>query len=477
MVIIGDNQGLIIPFLEKVKHNQSRLSGLRLLHTHLKEQGLDQEDLMDMIFLRLDSIEVLTVSEEGFPLSYAYAHILPANQQEKMYFVSSLIPWDQTNFNPKEVIQSLEEELERKSPKTTEVLEENRAILIHISPLSKEEQENSLLELKALAETAGLEVRDFFRQRVSKVNPAHILSKNKLAELEVLALQKGASILIFDQELSPSQLRNLTNITERKVLDRTQLILDIFAQHAQTRAGKLQVEMAQLQYTLPRLVKQNRALSRLAGGIGGRGPGETKLELDRRKIRERINKIAKELENIKRQRQTARMLREKGNIPIVALIGYTNVGKSTLLNTLTQSKVLAQNKLFATLDPSSKKMRYPEDREIIFTDTVGFIKDLPKELKKAFAATLEELYPAHLLLHVTDATHPQLKEQILAVEKILEELDLLDKPRLLLLNKWDKVSKKKQFLLENQYPEALKVSALTKEGIDKLIQELLKLLF
>ncbi len=477
MVIVGDNRGILIPFLEKVRHNQSRLSGLRLLHTHLKEQELDQEDLMDMIFLRLDSIEVLTVNEEGYPKSYAYAHILPANKQEQMYSISSLLPWDKADFNPKEVIKSLEEELERTSAKTAEVLEENRALLISVDSAPKKEQEATLEELKALAQTAGLEVRGFFIQQVKKVNPAHILSKNKLAELEVLALQKGASILVFASELSPSQLRNLTNITERKVIDRTQLILDIFAQHAQSRAGKLQVEMAQLKYTLPRLIKQNRALSRLTGGIGGRGPGETKLELDRRKIRTRINKIEKELNQIKKQRKTARSLREKSEIPIVALIGYTNVGKSTLLNTLTKSQVLAQNKLFATLDPTSKKMRYPQDREIVFTDTVGFIKNLPQELKEAFSATLEELYPAHLLLHVADASHPHLAKQIQAVENILKELELQDKPQILILNKWDKLEEESKNFLANQYPQAVKISALHKEGLEELMQIIFRKLF
>ncbi|MDQ7031539.1 MAG: GTPase HflX [Desulfonauticus sp.] len=477
VVIVGDHKRIVIPFLNKVKHDPARLSGVRILHTHLEEQTLDQEDLMDMIFLRLDSMEVLTVSEEGSPRSFAWAHILPSTKQNQAYFLSPLCPWDKANFNPLVSAQNLEKELERISQSSSPVQRENTALLISIDNTSKKIQEQSLQELEELAKTAGLEVKGYFIQRVKKINPSHILGKGKLAELEVAALQQGASILVFNRELSPSQLRNLTNITERKVLDRTQLILDIFAQHAKTKAGQLQVEMAQLKYTLPRLIKQNRAFSRLAGGIGGRGPGETKLEIDRRKIRDRISKIKKDLEQIKKQRATARNLRQKSDIPTVALIGYTNVGKSTLLNTLTQSNVLVANKLFATLDPSSKKMRYPENKEIIFTDTVGFISNLPTDLKEAFSATLEELYPAHLLLHVADASHPDLEHQIQAVEHILKDLHLDEKPKLLILNKWDKLTPSQQTKLQLTYPQAIAISALKKIGLKELTETILQTLF
>jgi len=477
MVIIGDHKQIVIPFLERVRHDPTRLSGIRLLHTHLTDMGLDQEDLMDMIFLRLDSMEVLTVSEKGLPLHYGYAYILPHPRSSKNYEVSPLSPWERASFDPLATVKSLEQELEKVSPKTTAIQKDNQALLVSVSSLSQKLQLESLQELKELAKTAGLEVKGVFTQRVNKLNPNYILGKGKLAELEVTALQSGASILVFDCELSPSQLKNLTNVTERKVIDRTQLILDIFAKHAKTKAGQIQVEMAQLKYTLPRLIKQDRAFSRLAGGIGARGPGETKLELDRRKIRDRISRLKLELEKIKKQRQTARSLRESAQVPIVSLVGYTNVGKSTLLNTLTQSKVLVANKLFATLDPSSKRMRYPQDREIIFTDTVGFIQHLPADLQEAFQATLEELYPADLLLHVADASHPRLDQQIEAVDNILEELSLDQKPCLLVLNKIDKISESQLKLLQTKYPEAILVSARTKVGLSELTQAILNKLF
>jgi len=265
--------------------------------------------------------------------------------------------------------------------------------------------------------------------------------------------------------LSPAQIRNLAEATQRKILDRTQLILDIFAQHAHSRAGKLQVEMAQLKYTLPRLVGQNAALSRLMGGIGGRGPGETKLEMDRRKIRERTARIKDELGKLRARRASVRSRRAKAAVPEVSLVGYTNAGKSTLLNTLTQSKTLAEDKLFATLDPASRRLRFPDEREIILTDTVGFIKDLPEELIEAFRATLEELEAADLLVHVADASHPAIEDQIRAVESTLERMELSRTPRILALNKWDKLDADHRDQLARDHPEAVLISALTKQGL------------
>ncbi|WP_300746844.1 GTPase HflX, partial [uncultured Bilophila sp.] len=292
--------------------------------------------------------------------------------------------------------------------------------------------------------------------------------KGKLADLEVLALQGQASLIIFDGELTPAQLNSLSEVTERKVLDRTQLILDIFAQRATTRAGKLQVEMAQLQYTQPRLVGKNRAMDRLMGGIGGRGPGETKLETDRRRVRERIARIKKELEGLRQQRAFTRARRARQGLPVAALVGYTNAGKSTLMNALTRSEVLAEDKLFATLDPTTRRLRFPEEHELVLADTVGFIRNLPKELKEAFRATLEELEAADLLLHVADAAHPELDRQIAAVEGILSDMELSDVPRLLILNKWDQVEEALRDVLRERWPEALTISAATGEGLGLL---------
>jgi GTP-binding protein HflX len=262
----------------------------------------------------------------------------------------------------------------------------------------------------------------------------------KLQEMAVTALQRGATVIVFDQELNPSQIRSITDRIEIKVIDRTQLILDIFAQQAKTREGKLQVELAQLRYLLPRLVSKNTAMSRLTGGIGGRGPGETKLEINRRRVRDRISRLEKDIDAVRKQRGQQRAQRARRGLPVISIIGYTNAGKSTLLNTLTHSRVFAENRLFATLDPSSRRLRFPKDREVIITDTVGFIRDLPKELMAAFQATLEELESADLLLHVIDVSNPRMEEQIHSVERILSELGLDRIPSIRVLNKIDRVA-------------------------------------
>ena len=250
----------------------------------------------------------------------------------------------------------------------------------------------------------------------------------------------GCNILIFNNQLTPAQVKNLADFTEMKIIDRGQLILDIFARRARTREGKIQVELAQLRYILPRLTGKHSALSRLTGGIGGRGPGETKLEIDRRRIRDRIARLKKELQEIRKQRDQRRRLRKKREFPVISIVGYTNAGKSTLLNVLTNSSVKVQNKLFATLDPTSRRLRFPEEREVIITDTVCFIRDIPEDLLDAFAATLEELCDADLILHVADISSPYLDEHIRVVQDILERLNLHTIPRLLVLNKKDLLS-------------------------------------
>ena len=268
------------------------------------------------------------------------------------------------------------------------------------------------------------------------------MGMGKLQDLIILALQKGATLIIFDQELNPSQIRSITNKIDLKVIDRTQLILDIFAQRAQSKEGKLQVELAQLKYLLPRLITKNTAMSRLTGGIGGRGPGETKLEINRRRVRNRIARLENELSLVMKQRKQQRAKRTKKGLAVISIIGYTNAGKSTLLNTLTKSNVRAESRLFATLDPSSRRLKFPRDIEVIITDTVGFIKNLPKDLMIAFRATLEELDNADLLLHVIDISNPRFKDQIKSVEKILADLNLHNISLIRVLNKKDLVDQK-----------------------------------
>jgi len=282
-----------------------------------------------------------------------------------------------------------------------------------------------------------VDVCDVVVQQVKRPNPRFLMGKGKLSDLVLRCLQTGSNLLIFDNELTPTQVKSLTDVTDLRIIDRSQLILDIFARRAVTREGKIQVELAQLKYLLPRLATKNTAMSRLTGGIGGRGPGETKLEINRRRVRERIARLNRELKQIKGQREGRRKLREDRGLPVISIVGYTNAGKSTLLNALTHSRVKLEDRLFATLDPSSRRLRFPREREAIITDTVGFIRDLPEDLMEAFAATLEELRGADLLLHVVDASSPRMDDQVETVERILRDLELDRIPCLLVLNKTD----------------------------------------
>ena len=472
MVLVGEAGSILIPELPRGRTGQERLRGLRLLHTHLSPDGISQEDLMDMLFLRLDAVIALNVNPTGDPVQWQAAHLLPSGAAGKPYHLDAPQPWDRTAAQFTATAEALEEELARRGEDAREAADAPRALLVSVAAQPRILQERNLDELAELARTAGLTVAGRMAQRVAQVNPRLILGKGKVAELEVLALQGRAGMLVFDGELSPAQLHNLADITERKVIDRTQLILDIFAQHAVTRAGKLQVELAQLRYTQPRLVGKNRAMDRLMGGIGGRGPGETKLETDRRKSRERMARIRKELDQLRRQRAFTRARRSRQGIPLAALVGYTNAGKSTLLNRLTRSDVLAENKLFATLDPTTRRLRFPAEREIILADTVGFIRNLPTELRDAFRATLEELEAADLLVHVADASHPDLLQQISAVETILAEMELDRVPRLLVLNKWDQLAAPARAELADAFPLALPVSAKSGDGLNSLLEQL-----
>jgi len=303
-------------------------------------------------------------------------------------------------------------------------------------------------------------VLDEMVQHREQYHSKYLIGSGKLEELTVRAMQLGADTLIYDHELTPAQVSAIEDYTGLKVVERSQLILDIFAQRAQSREGKIQVELAQYRYMLPRLVGKGIEMSRLVGGIGTRGPGETKLEVDRRRIKNRIANLERELENVRKSRFQRRQLRQRRDVPIVSIIGYTNAGKSTLLNALTNSNVRAENRLFATLDPSSRRIRFPRERELIITDTVGFIRNLPKELFQTFRATLEELEDADLLLHIADASSPELEFQIQTVEKILEELELSGKAQLLALNKIDLLDQASRNLLQKRFPEAVLFSAL-----------------
>ena len=369
-------------------------------------------------------------------------------------------------------MRSLEQELESKIAETVDLSDpREKGILISVSQQPRYEVDDSLDELAELARTAEVLVLDRFIQRPRQVNPKYLLGEGKVKEVIIRALQQGATLLIFDQDLNPAQVRAIAEITDLKVIDRSQLILDIFARRAHTRDGKVQVELAQLKYILPRLTGRGVALSRLMGGIGGRGPGETKLEIDRRRIRDRITRLESELKNLSKGRLQRRQRRIRSGVPIISIVGYTNAGKSTLLNALTQSKVFTEDLLFATLDTSSRRLRFPMEREVIITDTVGFIRKLPKSLIGAFRATLEELQDADMLLHVVDISNPRFEEHIAAVEKILDDLDLGMIPRQLVFNKMDLVSVQQVKALCRRF-DALAVSARDRKTFEPLLEML-----
>ncbi len=435
-VIIGDRKHLVLPDLSGYRSGPGRLKGLRLIHTHLDNESISQEDLTDLILLGLDLIVCIEVLKDGIPGKISYAYILPMNREKKGWLINTVPDIGQLKVNFTELISSLEDELSRNIFSHT-FRKKDRAIIVGVTDKSRNKEEQSLEELKELAYSDDVEVVGKIVQRVKKIDPRFLIGKGKLRELILMCRQLGCNLLIFNNELTPTQVKNLAYVTEMKIIDRGQLILDIFARRAKSKEGKIQVELAQLRYILPRLTGKHSALSRLTGGIGGRGPGETKLEIDRRRIRDRITRLKKELQEIRRQRHQRRSLRKRKNIPIISIVGYTNAGKSTLLNTLTSSKVKVENKLFATLDPISRRLRFPEEKEMIITDTVGFIKNIPRDLLDAFAATLEELYDADLLLHVADISSPYLEAHIKTVEEILHSLRLHMIPRILVLNKSD----------------------------------------
>ncbi len=438
LVLVGDPKGLVIPVLGRLRQAGGRLKGLRLIHTHLRGEALSRDDLMDLAFLRLDLVAVLQVRADGQagPLQAAYLLPRPVDGDSFAHLQVDHVARLDVDFTA--LVHSLEAELQRAAVPAADGRRE-QAILIGVTTKPRHQAEASLAELRELAVSAGLTVADVILQQRRRIDSRFLMGKGKLAELLIHALQLGVGLLIFDADLNPSQVRSITDRTDLKVIDRTQLILDIFAQRARSREGKLQVEMAQLKYLLPRLTGRDDALSRLTGGIGGRGPGETKLEIDKRRVRERLHRLSQELEHVRRDRRTRRGQRRRQGLPVLSIVGYTNAGKSTLLNTLTHSAILAEDRLFATLDPTSRRLRFPREREVIITDTVGFITNLPPDLLTAFKATLEELDEADLLLHVIDLSNPRWPEQMQAVDRILAELELGDKPVLPVFNKLDLV--------------------------------------
>jgi GTP-binding protein HflX len=470
-VMVGTRSGTELPDWGRLRAGRGRLRGLRLIHTHLAGEGLTRDDETDLALLRLDAVVSIAVSEDGLPGLAHAASLCPANDDGRS--IERLPPVHPADFDLDFSIwiRDLENELARTTA-THEVEEGERAILVSVTAgRDRETLELHLDELRELARAAGVTVVDVVTQARPKVDPKTVVGAGKLSDLVIRCFQSDIDLVIFDQDLTPGQARNLSERMELRVIDRTQLILDIFAQRATTGDGKLQVELAQLRYRMPRLAQRaDLSLSRLAGGIGGRGPGETKLESDRRRVRDRITRLERETKRLTAQREGRRRRRGRRGVPVLSIVGYTNAGKSTLLQALTQSEVHIEDKMFATLDPVSRRLRFPREREVIITDTVGFIRDLPEDLVAAFHATLEELRDASLLLHVVDAAGPDLDRRISAVRDVLGELGLDRKPELLVFNQIDRLPADEIAGLAKRY-HALPISALEGTGLRDLLTQ------
>nr|NJM01177.1 GTPase HflX [Desulfobacula sp.] len=469
-VMVGDPQRIVIPVISDYMAHPGKLKGLRLVHTHLKEEPLTRDDLTDLALLRLDYITAVCIRADGQPGFVYSGHILPDEDAEP-YKVLSPVRVEDLKADCLSQILALESELTRKNSLYKPESGRENAFLINAVTLDQKDAAASLDELKELCKTSRINIIGTAIQKRKLIDPKYVVGKGKLSEIVIQAIQKHAGLLIFDRELTSSQIRSITDFVEMKVIDRTQLILDIFATQAKSREGKYQVELAQLEYILPRLITKNTAMSRLTGGIGGRGPGETKLEINRRRVREKIDRLKNEITRIRKQRRQQKSMRNKKGIPVISIVGYTNAGKSTLLNTLTQSSIIAANRLFATLDPSSRRLRFPKDIEVIITDTVGFIQNLPKDLMEAFHATLDELTDADVILHVIDISSPRYKQQKETVEQILKNLKLDTIPTLLVFNKTDRIELdafEDQWLLT----QGISIAATQKQSLKPLVDRL-----
>lgn len=473
-VVVGDAGSLPLPDLSEFRTGGSRLRGLRLIHTHLKRESLSDEDLSVLVLQGLDLTSAIQVNDKGTPREIAYAHILPSplpdtrsRDSDTAVYVAPDLGRLKVNFL--DLVTDLDAAFSRSAGHRVSGRE--RALLVGASTGPRRKAEEAIRELEDLALSDDVEVAGKVVHQVKAIDPKFFIGKGKLKELASRCLTSGCTMIIFDSELSPTQVRNLSDFTELKIIDRSQLILDIFASRAVTREGKIQVELAQLRYMLPRLAEKSTALSRLTGGIGGRGPGETKLEVNRRRIKTRIARLNRELEEIKGQRMDRRRLRDLTGLPVISIVGYTNAGKSTLLNALTRSTVAAGHRMFETLDPTSRRLRFPSDREAVITDTVGFIRDLPESLMQAFSATLEELQDADLLLHVVDSSSPGIDERLATVDEVLGRLGLQQVPRLLVLNKADLIPRDEASVLE-QKMNGVAVSALRPETLPPLVKRI-----
>ncbi len=514
-VAVGDAKSITVPRQPSAPAGRDRFCTLRFLSTRRGDEDLSPPELAPLALHRLDALAVIGVKDNGLPGPVRVAHLLPANEREperredrrpgtgeaaphlppgavlpgvgkrrrrdrerrdedvtadgERYRLFSPRPASLVTDDFLDLIRALEQEFERRRQRTKLAGKAGRAILIHVTTSQRSDAEASLDELADLAASSDLDVVDRILQRRPSFDPRTLMGAGKLEDLIIRALRLQADFIVVDQDLAPNQARTIAEATDLKVIDRTQLILDIFARRARTREGKIQVELAQLKYLLPRLMTRgDSGLSRLMGGIGGRGPGEQKLEIDRRRVRERIRALERLLQAERRRREQRRARRRERDVPVISLVGYTNAGKSTLLNLLTRSNVFVEKRMFATLDPTSRRLRLPREREVVINDTVGFIRDLPSDLIAAFRATLEEIEDSDLVVHLVDGSHDCHEARIEAVERILVDLGYGNIPRLLVFNKTDLADP--DHLVElTAGRDALLISAVTGDGIEELL--------
>jgi GTP-binding protein HflX len=513
-VTVGDARRVEVPRQPSAPAGRLRFCTLRFIATRLEDEQLGPDELAPLALHRLDAMAIVAVEPSGAPGPVRVAHLLPAPDRPDgaSRATASADPRPSRGvvvprigkprrrrraevedvsangerfrlFPPRaagridddflELIRALEREFDRHMERTKVAGKVGRAILVHVTTGGRTEAEASMDELVELATSSDLQIVERVVQRRQSFDPRTLMGSGKLQDLIIHALRLQADYVVVDRNLAPAQARAIAEATDLKVIDRSQLILDIFARRARTREGKIQVELAQLKYLLPRLMTRgDSGLSRLEGGIGGRGPGEQKLEIDRRRVRERIARLETALVAERKRREQRRSRRRERDVPVISLVGYTNAGKSTLLNVLTRSEVFVEHRMFATLDPTSRRLRLPREREVVINDTVGFIRDLPPGLLAAFRATLEEIEDSDLIVHMVDAAHAGHAAQIGAVENILGELGYDDLPRLLVFNKIDLLAEQDSADLLAVHPGALAISALRGTGIDGLLASL-----
>ena len=508
---VGTPRQTQIPPLELPRYGAERLSGIRCIATHLKPEPPNEAALTAMALQRLDALVVLNITGTGFTrrgggstgyVKEAYlAHLTP--QESRTLITSPAAPkvgesqiqspsWnisppldldDLADQDLVDLVENLEAEFQREFIAQEVDADHDRVLIVGLmtSEMTPLQFQDNLLELARLVDTAGGDVLQTIQQKRSRIHPQTVVGEGKVQEIALTAQTLGVNLVVFDRDLSPSQVRNLEMQIGIRVVDRTEVILDIFAQRAQSRAGKLQVELAQLEYMQPRLAGRGRTMSRLGGGIGTRGPGETKLETERRAIGQRISRLQKEVDQLQAHRSRLRQRRQHREVPSVALVGYTNAGKSTLLNALTNAEVYTADQLFATLDPTTRRLVIPhgeadEHQEILITDTVGFIHELPASLMDAFRATLEEVTEADALLHLVDLSHPAWLRHIRSVREILAQMPITPGPALVIFNKIDQADSETLALAREEFPLAVFISASQRLGLETLRHRLAQLI-